>query len=89
MRRTADEKAPQVNNAVDAYHELLGDSELAEASVARLVEGQHERGLYFGEYALSVSLRPRLVSPERFDLAGLLRARGAREPMLEGFLDRH
>jgi hypothetical protein len=53
-----------VNGAVETYHELLADRELAEESRAALVDGQKERGLWFGEHALSVSLRPRLITKE-------------------------
>lgn len=51
-----------MNEAVEAYHDLLADPELADGSRTILVEGQKERGLWFGEHALSVSLRPRLIS---------------------------
>jgi len=55
-----------VEQAVQAYHELLEDDELASASMERLATGQHESNLYFGEQPLSVSLRPRLISAERW-----------------------
>lgn len=58
-----------MNDASEAYHELLADPELAGSSVQSLVEGQHERGLYFGDHALSVSLRPRLISPAEWTSA--------------------
>jgi uncharacterized circularly permuted ATP-grasp superfamily protein len=58
-----------VQRAVDAYHELLADDELAAASAAQLQDGQHEANLYFGEHPLSISLRPRLISSEQWDYA--------------------
>jgi uncharacterized circularly permuted ATP-grasp superfamily protein len=47
---------------VVAYHELLEEPGLAEASAAVLAEGQQERRLVFGERPLCVSLRPNLIS---------------------------
>lgn len=58
-----------MQRAVDAYHDLLGDDELAAASIGVLQGGQHEANLYFGEHPLSISLRPRLISSERWDYA--------------------
>jgi len=55
-----------VEQAVEAYHELLADDELASVSMQRLESGQHENNLYFGEQPLSISLRPRLISAERW-----------------------
>jgi uncharacterized circularly permuted ATP-grasp superfamily protein len=51
-----------VQRAVEAYHDLLGDDDLAAASVEQLQRGQHAANLYFGEHPLSISLRPRLIS---------------------------
>src|SRR3989475_12897460 len=45
-----------------AYHELLEDPGIAEASAAMLAEGQRERRLVFGDRPLCVSLRPNLIS---------------------------
>ncbi|TMD51817.1 MAG: circularly permuted type 2 ATP-grasp protein [Chloroflexi bacterium] len=45
-----------------AYHELLEDPGLAEASASALAEGQRERRLVFGDRPLCVSLRPNLIS---------------------------
>ena len=47
---------------VVAYHELLEDPRLAEASASMLTEGQRKRRLVFGDRPLCVSLRPNLVS---------------------------
>jgi uncharacterized circularly permuted ATP-grasp superfamily protein len=55
-----------MREAIDAYHELLGDEELASASAGQLQDGQHEANLYFGDHPLSISLRPRLISAERW-----------------------
>lgn len=60
-----------MNDAVTAYHDLLEDDELAAESAGQLVAGQHEQGLYFGDHALSVSLRPRLIEPSEWDAATL------------------
>jgi hypothetical protein len=55
---------------VRAWHDLLeGDSALAEDSGGALREGQRERRLFFGEHPLSVSLRPQLVTRERYQRA--------------------
>jgi uncharacterized circularly permuted ATP-grasp superfamily protein len=51
-----------VRRAVEAYHDLLADEELAEGSADQLQRAQHEANLYFGEHPLSISLRPRLIS---------------------------
>ena len=47
---------------VVAYHELLEDPGLAEASASMLTEGQRKRSLVFGDRPLCVSLRPNLIS---------------------------
>ncbi|HEX6675724.1 MAG TPA: hypothetical protein VF486_11945 [Actinomycetes bacterium] len=55
---------------IAAWHDLLeSDAALAEASCAALTEGQRERSLFFGEHPLSVSLRPQLVTRERYQRA--------------------
>ena len=45
-----------------AYHELLEDPRLADASAELLAEGQRKRRLVFGDRPLCVSLRPNLIS---------------------------
>jgi hypothetical protein len=55
---------------VRAWHDLLeGDAALAEDSCAALSEGQRQRRLFFGEHPLSVSLRPQLVTRQRYQRA--------------------
>jgi uncharacterized circularly permuted ATP-grasp superfamily protein len=56
-RRTSAGRDPVV-----AYHELLEDPNLADASTAMLAEGQRKRRLVFGDRPLCVSLRPNLIS---------------------------
>ena len=59
--------APRANpDPVAAYHALLEDPALAEASAERLREGQARRGLAFGDRPLSIALRPNLLSRERY-----------------------
>jgi hypothetical protein len=53
-------------DAVAAYHDLLADTELVEASRAELDEAQVVRGLTFGGTPLSATLRPSLVSAARW-----------------------
>src|SRR5712692_8790232 len=48
-----------------AYHELLEDPRLADASAEVLAEGQRKRRLVFGDRPLCVSLRPNLISDWR------------------------
>ncbi len=55
--------------AVEAYHDLLSDDELAAASAAELDAGQHRRRLFFGDHPLSVSLRPGLITRANWDRA--------------------
>lgn len=55
--------------AVDAYHDLLADAELAEASADHLARAQHAANLYFGDHPLSISLRPKLVSRHDWERA--------------------
>lgn len=52
--------------AVAAYHDLLADDDLVEASRRQLDEAQIARGLAFGGVPLSSSLRPSLVSAARW-----------------------
>src|ERR1039457_7289481 len=53
-----------MQDAIEAYNELLSDADLAAASIESLNEGQKRRNLFFGANPLSVSLRPRLISSE-------------------------
>lgn len=46
--------------------QLLGNSELVGLTAAALEEGQRRRGLWFGDYPLSVAIRPQLLSPGRY-----------------------
>jgi len=55
-----------VRDPVAAYHELLEDGQLQEASAQALSGGQRERSLMFGERPLCISLRPQLLSQEQF-----------------------
>jgi len=52
---------------VAAYHALLEDAALAAASAERLQDAQRRRGLTFGDRPLSISLRPNLLSRERYE----------------------
>ena len=56
-RRSVTARGPLV-----AYHELLEDPKLADASAEVLAEGQRKRRLVFGDRPLCVSLRPNLIS---------------------------
>jgi hypothetical protein len=58
-----------VQRAIDAYHDLLADDELAAASAEHLQRGQHAANLYFGDHPLSISLRPRLISAADWEYA--------------------
>jgi uncharacterized circularly permuted ATP-grasp superfamily protein len=58
-----------VDRAIAAYAALLERGSLADESAAALREGQRERGLFFGERPLSISLRPRFLSPARYAAA--------------------
>ena len=58
-----------MRRAVEAYHDLLDDDELAAVSIGALQNGQHEANLYFGEHPLSISLRPRLISAGDWEYA--------------------
>ena len=61
-RALARRRSVAARDPVVAYHELLEDPELAEASTAVLTEGQRKRRLVFGDRPLCVSLRPNLIS---------------------------
>jgi hypothetical protein len=54
-----------LREAIDAYHELLGD-DLAAESQAQLDDQLRRRGLFFGDRALCTVLRPRLLTPEQY-----------------------
>ena len=58
-----------VKDPVTAYHRLLEDGRLAEASAEALTEGQRKRKLMFGERPLSVALRPQFLTRKRADQA--------------------
>ncbi len=53
-----------LKEAVDYYHELLNDFELAEASRLALDEGLERNRLIFGGRRLSPYLRPHFVTEE-------------------------
>jgi uncharacterized circularly permuted ATP-grasp superfamily protein len=57
------------SDPVAAYHALLEDDAILQESLERLREGQREHRLVFGEHPLCVSLRPQLVTRERYDAA--------------------
>ena len=54
---------------VDVYNSLLEDEVLAAASVEHLREDQKRRRLSFGDRLLSISLRPNLLTRERYTAA--------------------
>ena len=58
-----------MERAIAAYHALLERGSLADESADALREGQRERRLFFGERPLSISLRPRFLSPARYAAA--------------------
>jgi uncharacterized circularly permuted ATP-grasp superfamily protein len=55
--------------AVAAYHALLEDAALADASLEALHEGQRSRRLSFGDRPLSVALRPQILTRASYDHA--------------------
>ncbi|HJZ81680.1 MAG TPA: hypothetical protein VKD91_15090 [Pyrinomonadaceae bacterium] len=55
-----------LNEAVDHYHELLNDQELAQSSLALLDQGLERAKLIFGGRRLSPYLRPHFVTAEDF-----------------------
>lgn len=54
---------------IEAYHSLLEDQTLAAASAERLQEDQRQRRLSFGDRPLSITLRPNLLTRERYTAA--------------------
>ncbi|HET8567730.1 MAG TPA: circularly permuted type 2 ATP-grasp protein [Candidatus Limnocylindria bacterium] len=50
-----------------AYHALLEDPALVEASAEALTEGQRARRLFFGDRPLCVSLRPNFISSRTYE----------------------
>ncbi|HEX6348523.1 MAG TPA: circularly permuted type 2 ATP-grasp protein [Candidatus Dormibacteraeota bacterium] len=58
-----------VKDAVAAYHDLLADPRLADASLEGLREGQAARRLAFGDRPLSVALRPQILTRRRYQEA--------------------
>jgi len=72
---------------VEVYNGLLEDASLAEASVERLRAEQARRRLSFGERPLSISLRPNLLSRDRYAQAmGAAEAVNGALARLEGVL---
>ncbi|TMD59982.1 MAG: hypothetical protein E6I87_07865 [Chloroflexi bacterium] len=76
-----------MDRAIAAYHRLLERGSLADDSTSALREGQRERRLFFGERPLSISLRPRFLTPTRYAAAAtaseaLYRALGTLEKAL-------
>ncbi|MDQ6772142.1 MAG: hypothetical protein M3024_04015 [Candidatus Dormibacteraeota bacterium] len=57
---------PRVPEHVAAWNGLLEDQDLAAASAESLGQGQARRRLLFGGRPLSVSLRPNLLTPQRW-----------------------
>src|SRR5262245_30387406 len=55
-----------LNEAVQRYHELLNDQELAQTSLAFLDQGLERARLFFGGRRLSPYLRPHFVTDEDF-----------------------
>jgi len=58
-----------VKDPVAAYHALLEDEALAEATAEALAAGQRERKLMFGERPLCVCIRPQLLTRRRHEQA--------------------
>lgn len=58
--------AERADDPAAVYNALLEDDALAAASVERLRNGQRLRRLSFGDRPLSISLRPNLLTPERY-----------------------
>ena len=58
-----------MRDPVAAYHRLLEDERLMEASATALAAGQRERRLMFGERPLCVALRPQMLTKRRYEQA--------------------
>jgi len=58
-----------VTDLVAAYHALLEDPRLAAASQEALQAGQRSKRLTFGDRPLSISLRPQLLTKQRYQQA--------------------
>jgi hypothetical protein len=59
-----------VNDAIQTYHELLSQGDLALASQAMLEDQLRRRRMVFGDRPLCTVLRPRLFSTEAFRMLG-------------------
>jgi hypothetical protein len=58
-----------MTDPVAAYHDLLEDARIAQASAELLQEGQREHRLVFGDRPVSITLRPQLISRRQYDAA--------------------
>jgi uncharacterized circularly permuted ATP-grasp superfamily protein len=68
VRRKAAVKGElRTSPAIDAYHRLLEDHELASTSAAMLAQGQRDRRLVFGGRPLCIALRPNLVARDQYE----------------------
>lgn len=73
-----------MHHAIQHYHDLLGDPELAQASHAALEEQLRRRHLVFGDRPLCTVLRPRFLSP-----AGLRALEGRIRRLMGAFRKAH
>jgi hypothetical protein len=55
-----------LQEAIDHYHELLGDAALAGETAGQLQDQMHRRGLYFGARPLCSVLRPRFLTEMQY-----------------------
>lgn len=78
--RTPDDPAA-VSDPVRAWHDLLGDAALQAESAGRLHELQPERSLTFGERRICRTLRPNLLTAERYERA-IQAARGVHSALI-------
>jgi len=58
--------ADALRAAIDHWHGLLADSDLAADCAGRMEEEHRSRGMYFGERALCTVLRPRFLTPGQY-----------------------
>ena len=65
----AGRRSAGVKDPVAAYHGLLDDPRLIDASALALAEGQRDRQLMFGERPLCVALRPQILTRDRHEQA--------------------